>query len=146
MTAVFSVVTNLDLIPFIPALVASTADPAKVPQTMEALAATTFVAEVRTPTLSIVQPLLLRALAERSTKILRCAALVTGNLCVLVREHEEAAAFVQAVREPLQRCVDASGDEDFVEVGRRSLGIIDQVRPNPLFSFPPKHRRLAYLD
>lgn len=130
MTDVFGVVTNLDLVPFIPALVASTADPSLVPQTMEKLAATTFVAEVRTPTLSIVQPLLLRALAERSTKIMRCAALVTGNLCVLVREHEEAAAFVQAVRQPLDSCVDASGDEDFCEVGRRALAIIDKVKSN----------------
>eukprot|EP00842_Homolaphlyctis_polyrhiza_P003420 jgi/Hompol1/4079/HPOL_006910-RA len=65
MTQVCGVLDNLDVVPFLPALISCIARPAEVPECVYKLAATTFVQQVEAPTLSIMVPLLVRGLAER---------------------------------------------------------------------------------
>ncbi|KAI7850826.1 P-loop containing nucleoside triphosphate hydrolase protein [Circinella umbellata] len=94
MTAVCSVGGNPDIEKHLKDLVRCMGDPTRVAQTIEKLAATTFVAEVNGPTLAIMVPLLTRALNERSTLVMRQTVIIIDNLCKLVRDPRTAAQFL----------------------------------------------------
>eukprot|EP00644_Phytophthora_capsici_P000110 jgi/Phyca11/503560/fgenesh2_kg.PHYCAscaffold_4_\ len=76
MTKVCNVVGNMDIEPFIPALVSCLANPTEVPECTHKLASTTFVKTVEAPALAIMEPLLKRALAEGKTAVKRQAAVI----------------------------------------------------------------------
>ncbi|ORX49394.1 hypothetical protein DM01DRAFT_1338079 [Hesseltinella vesiculosa] len=94
MRAVCKIGGNPDIEKHIKDLVICMADPTHVPATIEKLAGTTFVAEVNGPTLAIMVPLLVRALNERSTLLLRQTVIIVDNLCKLVRDPRTAAQFL----------------------------------------------------
>lgn len=94
MMEVCAVGGNPDIEKHLKDLVRCMGDPTRVPQTIEKLAATTFVAEVNGPTLAIVVPLLTRALNERSTLVIRQTVMIIDNLCKLVRDPRTAAQFL----------------------------------------------------
>jgi len=68
LTAVCGTVTNPDLHPFIPQLVATIEQPNEVPETVYKLAATTFVTTVEAPSLAIMAPILQRGLAKAKAR------------------------------------------------------------------------------
>ncbi|KAI9481389.1 MAG: P-loop containing nucleoside triphosphate hydrolase protein [Benjaminiella poitrasii] len=94
MLKICSVGGNPDIHRHLKDLVLCMGNPTRVPETIEKLAQTTFVAEVNGPTLAIMVPLLTRALNERSTTLLRQAVVITDNLCKLVRDPRTAAQFL----------------------------------------------------
>ncbi|KAI8981601.1 P-loop containing nucleoside triphosphate hydrolase protein [Mycotypha africana] len=94
MLKICSVGGNPDIQKHMKDLVLCMGNPTLVPETIEKLAQTTFVAEVNGPTLAIMVPLLTRALNERSTTILRQTVVITDNLCKLVRDPRTAAQFL----------------------------------------------------
>ncbi|KAI9282715.1 P-loop containing nucleoside triphosphate hydrolase protein [Sporodiniella umbellata] len=94
MLKVCSVGGNPDIHRHMKDLVLCMGNPTRVPETIEKLAQTTFVAEVNGPTLAIMVPLLTRALNERSTTVLRQTVVITDNLCKLVRDPRTAALFL----------------------------------------------------
>ncbi|KAI8884120.1 hypothetical protein K501DRAFT_285021 [Backusella circina FSU 941] len=94
MLKVCSVGGNPDIQRHLKDLVLCMGNPSRVPDTIEKLAQTTFVAEVNGPTLAIMVPLLTRALNERSTSIMRQTVVITDNLCKLVRDPRTAAQFL----------------------------------------------------
>ncbi len=66
-TSLCATLANPDLIPHIPVLVKCMIQPDSVPACIKALSNTTFVAEVTSPALAVLVPLLLRALNDRSS-------------------------------------------------------------------------------
>ena len=80
MQQVYATLDNLDVVPFLPALISCIAHPEEVPECVFKLAATTFVQQVEAPTLSIMVPLLVRGLAERKPAVLRQAAVIIDNM------------------------------------------------------------------
>ena len=94
MTEICHVVNNKDLDPFIPVLVSALAKPSEVPECVHALSATTFVAAVDAPTLSVMCPILIRGLRERNTPVKRKAALIIDNMSKLVENPEDVAPFL----------------------------------------------------
>ena len=75
----------------IPKLVKCMSDPTFVPLCIKSLSNTTFVAEVTAPPLSVLVPLLTRALNDRSKEVQRRAVVVIDNLVKLVRDPVVAA-------------------------------------------------------
>jgi elongation factor 3 len=71
---------NRDIEQFIPALVSCIARPAETTDCIHKLAATTFVQQVEAPPLSIIVPLLVRGLRERTTAIKRKACVIIDNM------------------------------------------------------------------
>ena len=70
-----ALISNKDIEKFIPALISALINPVEeVPNTIGLLAATTFVSEVDSPTLSLMVPLLARGLNEKLTAIKRKVA------------------------------------------------------------------------
>ncbi|KAG2190571.1 hypothetical protein INT46_002073 [Mucor plumbeus] len=108
MMKICSVGGNPDIHRHLKDLVLCMGDPSRVPQTIEKLAQTTFVAEVNGPTLAIMVPLLTRALNERSTTVLRQTVVITDNLCKLVRDPRTAAQFLPQLYPGIERQADTA--------------------------------------
>lgn len=82
------------------------AHPEKVPEVMEKLSATTFVADMNGPALAIMVPLLVRAMNERSAHIQRQTSIIVDNLCKLVKDPAEAGQFLPDLLPGLERIID----------------------------------------
>ncbi|KAF9551678.1 hypothetical protein EC957_006571 [Mortierella hygrophila] len=82
------------------------AHPENVPQVMEKLSATTFVADMNGPALAIMVPLLVRALNERSAHVQRQTTIIVDNLCKLVKDPAEAGQFLPELLPGLERIID----------------------------------------
>ena len=82
------------------------AKPAKIPDCIHGLAATTFVQAVEGPHLAIIVPLLNRGLQDRTQAIQRKSCLIADNMAKLVDDPVHAAPFLpsrHAAREAHQR-------------------------------------------
>ncbi|KAJ3033539.1 hypothetical protein HDV00_006074 [Rhizophlyctis rosea] len=108
MMAVAGVAGNPDIAPHLPILVSCMARPTEVPQCIQKLSATTFVAEVTGPALAIMVPLLVRALNERSAAVLRPTVIIIDNLCKLVRDPAEAGQFLPNLLPGLDRIIETA--------------------------------------
>lgn len=93
-TSLCTTLANADLIPHIPVLVKCMANPDSVPACIKALSSTTFVAEVTSPALAVLVPLLIRALNDRSMEVQRRSVIVVDNLVKLVRDPTVAATYL----------------------------------------------------
>ncbi|CAO3616971.1 unnamed protein product [Cunninghamella echinulata] len=126
MRAVCAVGGNPDIERHIKDLVVCMGDPTHVPATIEKLAGTTFVAEVNGPTLAIMVPLLVRALNERSTLLLRQTVIIVDNLCKLVREPKTAAQFLPQLYPGVDHQAEGAAFPEIRELaGRAKQTLID---------------------
>ncbi|KAJ3177907.1 hypothetical protein HDU87_004189 [Geranomyces variabilis] len=108
MTEVCKVANNPDIAPHLPMLVSCMARPEEVPDCVQKLSATTFVAEVTGPALAIMVPLLARALNERSMLVVRPTTVITDNLCKLVRDPKDAGQFLPQLLPGLNKLVETA--------------------------------------
>ncbi|KAH7107535.1 P-loop containing nucleoside triphosphate hydrolase protein [Auriculariales sp. MPI-PUGE-AT-0066] len=102
-TALCSTLPNPDLRPHIPLLISAMASPAEVPNTIKALSNTTFVAEVTSPSLAILVPLLTRGLNERSLETQRRTVVITENVVKLVRDPAVAAKYLSGLVDGVEK-------------------------------------------
>ena len=109
---------NRDIEPFIPTLVSCMARPAEVSETVEKLAATTFVQSVEPPALALMVPVLARGLAERANAVKRKSSIIIDNMCKLVAEPHMAAPFLPKLLPGLQRVKDETSDPECRQVRR----------------------------
>ncbi|CAH7690725.1 P-loop containing nucleoside triphosphate hydrolase protein, partial [Phakopsora pachyrhizi] len=153
--AVCGVLSNLDVLPFVPVLVNCMARPDTVPDAIKQLSANVWVRDVDGPTLAVLVPLLQRALLERSSVVQRQTVILVGNLFKLVRSPElahlhlsnlfpgvnriaETASFPE-VREFAQQAVKAlilsagADDETVLALKKTGLG---STGPSPNTSTP----------
>lgn len=78
-------------------------NPDSVPACIKALSNTTFVAEVTSPALAVLVPLLLRALNDRSMEVQRRTVVVIDNLVKLVRNPNVAATYLSPLVDGVQK-------------------------------------------
>lgn len=88
--AICGVLSNLDVLPFVPLLVNCMARPDTVPDAIKQLSANVWVRDVDGPTLAVLVPLLQRALSDRSSVVQRQTVILVGNLFKLVRSPDLA--------------------------------------------------------
>jgi len=96
-TALCNTLPNPDLLPHVPALVKCMANPSAVAECIKSLSNTTFVAEVTSPSLAVLVPLLIRALNDRSMEVQRRTVIVIDNLVKLVRDPVIAARYLSSL-------------------------------------------------
>lgn len=96
-TALCNTLPNPDLLPHVPALVKCMANPSNVAECIKSLSNTTFVAEVTSPSLAVLVPLLIRALNDRSMEVQRRTVIVIDNLVKLVRDPVIAARYLSGL-------------------------------------------------
>jgi elongation factor 3 len=115
---------NPDVAPAIPAVVNSICKPADTFKAVDELMATTFVAPVDAPTLSILCPVLARALKEKLAIRKRAACLVIKNMSRLVESPEAVAPFGPLLVPELQR---VSENVQFEEIRDAALDALSNL-------------------
>jgi elongation factor 3 len=127
MEKVCELIVNRDIERFIPELIKCISKPENVPETVHLLGATTFVTEVREPTLALMVPLLDRGLAERETAIKRKAAVIVDNMCKLVDDPNIVAPFLPKMMPALQKNFENLADPEAREKTKQALDTITRV-------------------
>uniref|UniRef100_A0A061R1D1 Elongation factor 3 n=1 Tax=Tetraselmis sp. GSL018 TaxID=582737 RepID=A0A061R1D1_9CHLO len=127
MTEICNVVANKDLDPFIPVLVSALAKPSEIPECVHALSATTFVQTVDAPTLSVMCPILIRGLRERSTPVKRKAALIIDNMSKLVENPEDVAPFLPKLLPELEIVKENISDPECRNVATKAYSTLKKV-------------------
>ncbi|KAG0308484.1 translational elongation factor EF-1 alpha [Dissophora globulifera] len=126
-TACFEVVGNPDLTSSIPYLVGSINRPEEAPGCIHQLASTTFVTTVEAPTLAIMNPLLIRGLAERSPAIQRQTAVIIDNMCKLVENPAHAHQFLPKLLPGLDRIIETGASPELRSVAERARATLVRV-------------------
>jgi elongation factor 3 len=131
MANVSTCVGNLDIEPFIPTLIECINNVDEVPECVHKLAATTFVQQVESPTLSIMGPLLQRGLFfQQVTAIKRKSAVIIDNMCKLVEDPMDAAPFLPKLLPLLKRAMDEVADPECRQVCTRAYKTLLQAAGN----------------
>ncbi|KAF9982774.1 translational elongation factor EF-1 alpha [Mortierella antarctica] len=126
-TACFDVVGNPDLTSSIPYLVGCINNPEEAPECIHQLASTTFVTTVEAPTLAIMNPLLIRGLAERSPAIQRQTAVIIDNMCKLVENPAHAHQFLPKLLPGLDRMIEIGASPELRSVAERARATLIRV-------------------
>ncbi|KAG0049606.1 translational elongation factor EF-1 alpha [Gryganskiella cystojenkinii] len=126
-TACFDVVGNPDLISSIPYLVGCINRPEEAPDCIHQLASTTFVTTVEAPTLAIMNPLLIRGLAERSPAIQRQTAVIIDNMCKLVENPAHAHQFLPKLLPGLDRMIEIAASPELRSVAEKARATLVRV-------------------
>jgi elongation factor 3 len=108
MSKLCKVVGNPDIEPHVTLLVDCMAHPDHVSKTVQTISATTFVAEVTGPALSLMVPLLVRALNDRSASVMRPICVIADNLFKLVRNPLDAGQFMSQLLPGLDRIIETA--------------------------------------
>ena len=101
-----------------------------MPEAVHALAATTFVQSVDSPTLATVVPLLSRALGERgagAVALKRQTALIICNMSKLVDDARDAAPFLPKLLPGLVKLADEMSDPEARDVCERSVALMQRL-------------------
>jgi len=127
-TELCATITNVDIIPIIPRVIAAYMDPVKLTENaLDALISTTFINDVDISTLGLLVPILTKGMRERKVVIKRRAALVIGNMCKLVNDPRTAAAFYPILRPVLERGIDEIAVDEVRKVCQDSLNTLERV-------------------
>jgi elongation factor 3 len=89
--SVCAVLSNPDVIPYVPLMVSCMSRPDQVPEAVKKLSANVWVRDVDGPTLAVVVPMIARALSDRGTTTIRSCVLLATNLFKMVRSANLAA-------------------------------------------------------
>jgi len=122
---------NRDIEVFIPTLVSCMARPVEVSETVERLAATTFVQSVEPPALALMVPVLQRGLAERATAVKRKASIIIDNMCKLVAEPSMVAPFLPKLLPGLERVKEETSDPECRQVAARAFATLRRAAGDP---------------
>ena len=139
-------IDNIDLEPFIPAMVEAIEKPDTVAECVYALAGTTFVQTVTASALSITCPILERGFKEPKTAIKRKCAVITENMAKLVKNPADVAPFLPLIEPLLEHGLKTISDpecrkrfekahEVLLRVSKK-LKKLSQPRLQPKTSFP----------
>lgn len=116
---------NQDVAPRIDVVITGLADPKKVQDTVKTLSAVTFIADVTESTLSVLVPILSRALSGFSSQeSLRQTVTVTENLTRLVHNPHEIAPFISELKPGVERVVESASLPEVRELGSKALDVL----------------------
>lgn len=138
-TTLCTTLENADIIPHIPTLVKCMANPDSVPACIKSLSSTTFVAEVKAPTLAVLVPLLLRALNDRSMEVQRRTVVVIDNLVKLVRDPTIAAIYLSPLVEGVEKIAKGAAFPEVRAFAESSLNTL--IKSGASTTAPPPTRR-----
>jgi elongation factor 3 len=131
MNSLTTLLQNDDVAPRIPQLIKAMEKPS--PETLQkailVLSQTTFVAEVDSPVLALLTPLLERSLNTPTTsqEVIRQTVVVTENLTKLVHDPLEARAFLPKLQPGVTRVRDGASMPEVRELAQRTLTVMEQA-------------------
>lgn len=119
--------TNKDVKPAISAVVKAVCKPSETNKAVEALLGTTFVVTVDAPTLSILCPVLSRALREKLAIHKRAACIVIGNMSKLVGSPEDVAPFGPLLVPELKKVAESVQFEEIRDEALKALASLTKA-------------------
>ncbi|EKC98306.1 elongation factor 3 [Trichosporon asahii var. asahii CBS 8904] len=126
-----ALVENKDIEKLVPEIVKTLIEPELVPKTLTLLSATTFVAEVTSPTISLIAPLLTRGLDERLTATKRRVAVITDNMSKLVNSEYTVRPFLPQLLPRLIKTQETIGDPEARSVCTRAIATLRRIGKVP---------------
>jgi elongation factor 3 len=131
MTSMTTLLSNDDVAPRIPLLIATMQYPSTetLQKAIHALSQTTFVAIVTSPVLALLTPLLERSLNTPTTaqEVLRQTVVVVENLTKLVHDPVEARAFLPKLKPGVKGVQDRASLPEVRELATRAVNVIDKA-------------------
>jgi hypothetical protein len=118
---------NPDIKPAIPAVVKAICKPSDTNKAIEELMGTTFVVSVDAPSLSILCPVLARALREKMAIHKRAACIVISNMSKLVSTPEDVAPFGPLLVPELKRVASSVQFEEIRDEALRALATLTKA-------------------
>jgi elongation factor 3 len=131
MNSLTSLLSNDDVAPRIPLLIATMQHPSTetLQKAIHALSQTTFVAIVTSPVLALLTPLLERSLNTPTTaqEVLRQTVVVVENLTKLVHDPVEARTFLPKLKPGVKGVQDRASLPEVREMAARAVKVIDKA-------------------
>ena len=131
MTSLTTLLSNDDVAPRIPLLIATMQQPDKptLQKAIHALSQTTFVAIVTSPVLALLTPLLERSLNDPTTaqEVLRQTVVVVENLTKLVHDPVEARTFLPKLKPGVKGVQDRASLPEVREMAARAFNVINKA-------------------
>jgi elongation factor 3 len=127
MTKCCAAVSNKDVVPVIPKIIAAVSDISLVPETIHDLAAVVFVTTVEGSVLALLVPLLTRGFKEKNTAIKRQCAKIVANMSKLVEQVSEAAPFLPQLIPCLDKARDEVSDPEAREVCQAAFDQLKRI-------------------
>lgn len=120
---------NQDIVPRLPIIIKTLNDPKNVPECIKTFSQVTFVAEVTEPALSLLVPILSRALNLTSTTqdALRATVIVVENLTRLVHDPREIRSFIPEMKPGVQKVVDTAALPEVRSLAAKALEVIQSA-------------------
>lgn len=129
--AVCETIENVDIRPIIPTMIDGYMNPAtKTEHALEVLASTPFVNDIDIPTLSLLIPILVRAMREKKVVCQRKAAVVMDTLCKLIKNPVYARIFYDKLTWILDKGINEIAIEEVRNVCTRSKTTLNKVYEN----------------
>jgi len=127
-SAVCKTIENVDIQPIIPVMIDAYMNPAtKTEHALEVLASTPFVNDIDIPTLSLLIPILVRAMREKKVVCQRKAAVVMDTLCKLIKNPVYARIFYDKLTWILDKGINEIAIEEVRNVCTRSKNTLNKV-------------------
>ena len=121
-------IENVDIKPIIPVMIDGYMNPAtKTEHALEVLASTPFVNDIDIPTLSLLIPILVRAMREKKVVCQRKAAVVMETLCKLIKNPVYARIFYDKLTWILDKGINEIAIEEVRNVCTRSKATLNKV-------------------
>lgn len=121
-------IENVDILPIIPTMIDAYMNPAsKTEHALEVLASTPFVNDIDIPTLSLLIPILVRAMREKKVVCQRKAAVVVETLCKLIKNPIYARIFYEKLTWILEKGINEIAIEEVRNVCTRSKTTLNKV-------------------
>ena len=126
--AICSTIENVDIKPIICDMIEGYMNPAtKTEYALEKLASTPFVNDIDIPTLSLLIPILVRAMREKKVVCQRKAAVVMDTLCKLIKNPVYARIFYDKLTWILDKGINEIAIEEVRNVCTRSKNTLNKV-------------------
>ncbi|KAF1325175.1 Elongation factor 3, partial [Globisporangium splendens] len=121
LNAVCAKIDNDDVVPLVPVIVDVLAHPENTLKAIDSLMATTFVSNVDAPTLSLIAPLLHKALRDtsiHSSGLKRKASCIIDSMCRLVVNPSDVLEFVPLLLPQLETAIERLTDPEVVQAAK----------------------------
>lgn len=127
-TMVCNTIENVDIKPIISVMIEGYMNPAtKTEMALEKLASTPFVNDIDIPTLSLLIPMLVRAMREKKVVCQRKAAVVMDTLCKLIKNPVYARIFYDKLTWILDKGINEIAIEEVRNVCTRSKNTLNKI-------------------
>lgn len=129
---IFNKIDNKDLTYLIPQLITCMENVSELSKTIDKLASTTFVQTVDSQTLSVVVPLLIKAMKIGTNSTKRQVLIISENMSKLVEDPYDALVFIDNLIHPINYVEETMSDPEVRLVCNRVINHLNRIKSNGL--------------